>query len=256
VGRTQSAVSQQIQKIEHLFGKVFFLRGKSCELTKEGQLLLNHAKKILNSHFELIDSFKDPDLKGEVSFGLPEDFAYMYLTVLISNFMQTHPRILFNIKIDLTLNLFDSFRKQELDLVLVKMNHLDDFPNGQKIWTESLEWIGDVNLVQKNKPVPLVLSNFPCIYRARAISVLDKAGIDWRLVCSSTSYAVSISAIKAGMGISVLPRNMIPKGVQVIKSDILPLLNDIHVSLLKRSNDNIVINSFEKFILNALLCLS
>ncbi|MBP9791876.1 MAG: LysR family transcriptional regulator [Rickettsiales bacterium] len=252
IGRTQSAVSQQIKKIEQLFNKSFFVRGKQCKLTKDGQLLLNNAKKILNIHFEIIDGFKNPDLRGEVSFGLPEDFAHLYLSKLTSDFIDKHPRILFNIKTDLTLNLFESFRKKELDLVLVKMNQPDDFPNGQEIWTESLEWVGDINLVQRNKPIPLVLSHDPCVYRAGAINVLDKSMLSWRLAVSSTSYVVSIAAIKARMGISVLPRNMIPQDIKIIKSNILPKLNDIHVSLLKHFDHNVVVNSFERFILDKL----
>jgi DNA-binding transcriptional LysR family regulator len=252
IGRTQSAVSQQIKKIEQLFNKSFFIRGKKCKLTKDGQLLLNNAKKILDIHCEIIDGFKNPDLKGEVSFGLPEDFAHLYLSKLTSDFIDKHPRILFNIKTDLTLNLFESFRKKELDLVLVKMNQPDDFPNGQEIWTESLEWVGDVNIVQANKPIPLVLSHDPCIYRSCAINVLDKSKLSWRVAVASSSYVVSLAAIKARMGISVLPRNMIPKELQIIKSNMLPKLNDIHVSLLKHSNNNIVVNSFERFILDKL----
>lgn len=252
IGRTQSAISQQIKKIEELFNKSFFVRGKKCTLTKDGHLLLNNAKKILNIHFEIVDGFKNPELRGEVSFGLPEDFAHLYLSKLVADFIDKHPRILFNIKTDLTLSLFESFRKKELDLVLVKMSQPDDFPDGQEIWTESLEWVGDVNLVQENKPIPLVLSHDPCIYRSRAINVLDKSKLSWRLAVASTSYVVSIAAIKARMGISVLPRNMIPEEMQIIKSNILPKLNDIHVSLLKHSNNNIVVNSFERFILDKL----
>ena len=75
VGRTQSAISQQMTKLEHLLGKPLLTRGKTFALTPEGDIFLGYARQIFALHREAMDRFKEPELEGEVRFGLPENFA-------------------------------------------------------------------------------------------------------------------------------------------------------------------------------------
>lgn len=252
VGRTQSAVSQQINKLEHMLNKSLFVRNKIFYLTPEGEVFLGYARQIFALHREAIDRFKEPELKGKVSFGLPEDFASVYLAEVLADFSRIHPRILLNIECDLTLNLFSRFKKKEFDLVLVKMNRPEDFPNGLDVWSEPLRWVGDSSLIDKSKPIPLVLSPYPCVYRASAIKALEESGCAWRLVFSSPSHASLVAAVKAGMGISIMPYRIIPGELKALDPALLPKLADTHVSLLKYEANNTAINTLEEFVLRKL----
>ncbi len=252
VGRTQSAISQQINKLELMLGKHLLIRGKTFALTTEGEIFLSYARQIFSLHREAMSRFKEPDLEGEVSFGLPENFASVYLSAVLADFSRFQPRILLNIECDLTLNLFDKFKSKELDIVLVKMNRPEDFPNGVYVWSEPLRWVGDSSLISEDKPIPLVLSPNPCVYRASAIKALEEAGRSWRLVFSSTSYTSTVASVKAGMGITVMPYTMIPSGLQTAEATVLPNLPDTHVSLLKHKADNPAINTLEEFVLKKL----
>lgn len=252
VGRTQSALSQQISRLESMLNTKLFIREKKLVLTAEGEVFLGYARQIFALHREAADRFKEPALVGEVRFGLPENFAYRYLSEVLVDFSRIHPRILLNIECDLTLNLFEKFKKKELDLVLVKMNRPEDFPNGIDVWSEPLMWVGDSKLIEAGKAVPLVLSPQPCVYRAAAINALESASYPWRLTFSSTSYTSTIAAVKAGMGISVMPQTMIPDELLPIDKNKLPILPDTHVSLLKHLSDNEAINSLESFVLKKL----
>ena len=252
VGRTQSAISQQIFKLENLLGKTLLLRDKNIKLTVEGEIFLSYAKQIFALHCEMMDRFKNPELEGEVSFGLPENFASVFLTDILTEFSRIHPRILLKIECDLTLNLFDRFKQKEFDLVLVKMNRPEDFPNGVDVLSEPLKWIGSTEIVNNDKPLPLVLSPHPCVYRASAIKALESVGRSWRLVFSSPSYAGTIAAVKAGMGITCMPHTMIPKELEALDLLGLPKLEDTHVSLLKHHKNNAAINSLEEFVLRKL----
>lgn len=250
VSRTQSAVSQQITKLENQVGRRLFFREKRLTLTSEGEVLLTYARKIIQLNRDVMDRFKHPELQGEVRFGLPEDFASVFLSDVLTEYASLHPRILLNIECDLTLNLFDRFKRKEFDLVLVKMNRPEDFPNGIDVWSEALEWVGNRELFEwDDQPLPLVLSPQPCVYRARAIHALEKAKRRWRIVFSSHSYAGTIAAVKAGMGVTVLPRNMVPGELEIIRADqAIPNLDDTHISLLKHHDKNMAVNSFEKFV--------
>lgn len=250
VGRTQSAISQQLSKLENILGKQLFVRGKILSLTSDGEMFLGYARQIFSLHCEVIDRFKEPDVEGEVRFGMPEDFASIYLSDVLVSFSRNHPRVLVNIECDLTLNLFDRFKRGDFDLVLVKMSRPHDFPNGLDIYSEKLEWVGHTNyLHDETKPLPLILSPSPCVYRSRAIKALEDAGIKWRLAISSPSYAGTIAAVKAGLGVTVLPRTMIPSHMEMFSLSRLPPLNDTHICLLKHGRGNPALLSFEQFVL-------
>ena len=252
VGRTQSAISQQISKMESLLGKSLLVRGKAFTLTPEGEIFLGYARRIFALHREALDRFKEPELEGEVRFGLPENFASVYLSEILADFSRIHPRILLNIECDLTLTLFERFKKKEFDLVLVKMNRPEDFPNGLDVWSEPLKWVGDRSLIDPAKPVPLILAPQPCVYRASAVKALEQASRPWRLVFSSPSYAGAVAAVRAGMGISVMPQTMIPDGLQPIDAAVLPKLADTHISLIKHVANNAAVNTLEEFVLRRL----
>lgn len=252
VKRTQSAVSQQIAKLEKLLGKDLVRRGKKVGLTPNGEIFLQHAIKIFTMHCEAMDKFKEPELEGEVRFGLPEDFASLYLSDILADFSRIHPRILLNIECDLTLNLFDRFKNKEFDLVLVKMHRPEDFPNGFEVWSEPLRWVGDPALIDQNKPVPLVLSPQPCVYRSSGLKALEKGSRSWRLVFTSPSYAGTVAAVKAGMGVTIMPETMIPDGLSPIDHTLLPALSSIHVSIIKQEADRPSVNTLEDFMLKKL----
>jgi DNA-binding transcriptional LysR family regulator len=255
VGRTQSAVSQQIAKLEFLLEKTLLNRGKSLSLTSDGEIFFMYARQILSLHMEVIDRFKEPELEGAVRFGLPEDFASIYLSDVLVNFARIHPRILLNVECDLTLNLFERFKKSEFDLVLVKMSRPEDFPNGLEVWSEKLEWVGDVSILSNlsaGKPLPLVLSPQPCVYRSRAIQALEEAMIKWQIVFSSPSYSGTLAGVQAGLGLTVLPKTMIPQNLSAIESASLPVLSDTHISLLKHDRGNLAVSTFEEFVLKKL----
>ena len=209
--------------------------------------------KSLPLHREALDRFKQPELSGEVRFGLPEDLATVLLSDILVNFSRIHPRVFLKVECDLTLTLFDRFKRGEFDLILVKMSRPAEFPDGIDLWADSLEWVGKPEYrlpMELDTPLPLVLSPQPCVYRARAIEALEEAGIRWRLVYSSPSYAGTVAAVKAGMGITVFPRIIVPEQLAILHTDSLPTLPQTHVSLLKQGEASKAVQSLEEFVLN------
>lgn len=255
VCRTQSAISQQIAKLEKLVEKPLINRGRELSLTTDGEIFLGYARRIFELHRELLDRFKEPDLQGEFKFGLPEDFATVVLSDVLVDFSRLHPRVILNVECDLTFNLFEQFQQGKFDLILVKMSRPASLKNGINVWSEPVEWIGKPDLLptfNKNSVIPLVLSPQPCIYRENATESLEKAGLKWRLAYSSPSYAGKMAAVKAGLGLTVMQRTMIPDYLERIEHSCLPILNDIHISLLKKDSRNKAIESLEYFLLKKL----
>ncbi|MGQ3890452.1 LysR substrate-binding domain-containing protein [Legionella sp. CNM-4043-24] len=255
VGRTQSAVSQQIAKLELITEKSLINRGKTLSLTTDGELFLGYARKIFELHREALDRFKEPELEGEIRFGLPEDFATMILSDVLVEFSRLHPRVILNVECDLTRNILNRFTQGSSDIVLLKTHQPESLPHARNIWSEGVEWIGKPDFFSafdSNSIIPLVLSPPPCVYRENVIHTLQNAGLRWRLVYSSTSYAGKMAAVKAGLGITAIQRTMIPDYLESIDSPILPRLNDIHISLLKKEGAGKAIESLEYFLLKRL----
>lgn len=257
MNRTQSAVTQQISNLEKKLSARLFHREKKITLTKEGELFLPYASRICGLHQEVLERFKTTELDGEAKIGIPEDFATLFLADVLVDFSHIHPHVFLNVECDLTMHLLNRFKRGELDLVVVKMSTPQEFPHGVEIWKEPLVWVGkyaSLSPKQKDKSLPLVLSPEPCVYRSRAISALEKTPQKWRVVYTSPSYAGTIAAVKANMGITVLPVTMIPDQLEKIDDPFLPPLPDIHVSLLKQnSKPSAAIDTLGQFLLKKLL---
>lgn len=255
VGRTQSAVSQQIAKLEYLIGKELIIRGKDPSLTLDGEIFLNYARKIYTLHRELFDRFKEPEIKGDIHFGLPEDFASMILSDVLVEFSRQHPRVILNVECDLTLNLMKDFETNKYDLILIKNNFNAYAHFGNIISTESVEWVGNLKRLKELSPtstIPLVLSPSPCVYREDVIQALENAEIPWNLTYSSPSYSGKMAAVRAGLGITAIQKSMIPHDLQILKDTFLPKLHDIQISILKSESMSKAVESLNYFLIKKL----
>jgi DNA-binding transcriptional LysR family regulator len=65
------------------------------------------------------------------------------------------------------------------------------------------------------------------------VGALNGAGRQWRIAYTCGSLAGSQAAVRAGLGITVLPRDMVPGDLAAIDSpDELPDLRDTEIALL------------------------
>ena len=80
VGRTPSAISMQVRKMEDLIGRAVFVRdSRSVALTGDGEVLLEHARRMLALNRQVVAHFVQPDLRGVVRMGAPDDAAERFL---------------------------------------------------------------------------------------------------------------------------------------------------------------------------------
>ena len=83
VCRTQSAVSQQMQRLEQLVGKELFARhGRNKLLTEHGIQLLGYARKILRFNDEACSSLMFSNLQGVLTIGASDQSADTILPFL------------------------------------------------------------------------------------------------------------------------------------------------------------------------------
>ncbi|HEV2560273.1 MAG TPA: LysR substrate-binding domain-containing protein [Microvirga sp.] len=239
VGRTQSTVSLQIKKLEEGLGRRVFERepGRDLQLTPEGEILLSFARQILRLSDEARSRLMEPDVAGTVRLGTPEDFATAHLPDVLARFARAHPRVALDVNCDFTVNLLDGFSKGQYDLVLFKREPQGrSGGNGVGVWREELVWAASPRLVLgPGEPLPLVLAPVPDVYRKRALASLDEVKRPWRIVYTSPSLAGLQAAVRAGLGMTVLPREMVPQGLVVLSGTEhgLPTLPDTEIVLYR-----------------------
>jgi DNA-binding transcriptional LysR family regulator len=227
VGRSQSAVSAQIRRLEDGFGRHLVARDtRNVALTAEGERLLGPARQMIAAADALRERFRGPEISGEVRFGSPEDFASAYLPEVLAGFARAHPAVRLTVSCQLTLPLIEAFEAGALDVVVVKEDPGARTPGARVLWREELVWVGAV----QGGVVPLVLSPAPCVYRRRAVAALDAAGRAWREVFVSPSFAGMAAAVRAGLGVAVMPRAMLPAGLELAEG--LPALEAAEISIL------------------------
>lgn len=235
LGRAQSTISLQMKRLEETLGRTLLERNAHMvRVTGDGEALLAYARRILALNDEAVARMFEPELEGLVRLGTPEDFATTHLPAVLSAFARSHPRVALEVTTDLTLNLLERFHGGEFDLVLVKREPLGPM-QGMRVWREPLVWAAlDHAASGPADALPLVVSPHPCVYRKRALAALDQCGRRWRIAYTSTSLAGAQAAVRAGLGVTVLPRDMVPPGLVTLGAeDGLPLLDDTEIALIE-----------------------
>lgn len=232
--RRQSTLSLQIKRLEDGLGKRLLDRtSRRLRLTAAGEALLGQARQMLELNDRLVASLDEPALAGTVRLGTPEDFATTHLPQVLARFSQTYPSVQLEVTCDLTLTLLRRFREGDFDLVLVKREP-ERSDRGVRVWREPLVWVASEKLAVPDKgPLPLVVSPPPCVYRKRATDSLGRLKRPWRIAYSCASLAGQHAAVKAGLGVTVLPKDMVPAGLAAIeRRSGLPDLHDTEIALL------------------------
>lgn len=231
LGRTQPAISLQMRRLEDQVNATLLDRsGKSVTLTTEGASLLPQARKLLRLNDEIVATLGEGELEGEVRFGAPEDIATMHLPGILGAFTRSHPRIKLAVTCDYTANLLDQMSRGMLDLALIKREPMG--PDlGVRVWREPLVWVALDPSILDSSPLPLIIAPAPDIYRKRALGTLDAAGLPYRASFTSPSLSGQMAALRAGLGVGVLPAAMAPRDLSVLHG-ILPPLSDSEIALV------------------------
>lgn len=233
VFRSQSAVSLQINRLESVLGERLFRRSaRNVTLTPAGERLSGYAARLLALNEETLAAFGDTEVSGVIRLGTPEDFATSHLPSALRRFSDAYPKVQLDVVCDLTLTLIDRFRAGRLDVTLIKREPAAAL-DGQRVWREPLVWVArSAQEFEMETGVPLVVNPEPCVYRKRAFDTLSKHGYRPRAAYVCGSLAGSLAAVRAGLGITVLPRDMAPADLATDHGRRLPLMDDTEIVLV------------------------
>ncbi len=225
LGRSQSAVSTQLRKLEEQLGEPLVKKaGRGLALTTAGEGLLSYAKRLLELNDEAVDAIRGSALEGWVRLGLPQDFADTFLPAVLGRFARAHPKVRVEVHVDRSAPMIEKTAKGDLDMALVWGNGTGH-PHAQRVAELSVSWIGRPGwdgrptMGADPQPIPLVAFEPPCSFRAAGIAALDEAGIPWRLVFTSPSLSGLWAAAEAGLGITPRTTISMPKALAALDAD-------------------------------------
>lgn len=216
VGRSQSAVSQQVLRLEHLVGqRVFERSSRSLALTAGGERLLPAARGMIEANDRLMHALREPAAKGLLRLGISEDFLPGQLPRMLARFARLYPGVEIDLVTGLSRDLIDAYGNGQFDAVIAKK----DSParRGRVIWREPLLWMAAAaHAGREDGPVPLVMLPKPCFYRDMMTAALGEAGRDWVVGCTTSSLTAAQAAVAGGLGVTVLGRSFLRDDMRVL----------------------------------------
>ncbi|MBS0867606.1 transcriptional regulator LrhA [Enterobacter ludwigii] len=250
VCRTQSAVSQQMQRLEQLVGKELFARhGRNKLLTEHGIQLLGYARKILRFNDEACMSLMYSNLQGVLTLGASDESADTILPFLLNRISSVYPKLALDVSVKRNAFMIEMLNENKVDLVVT--THRPGQFNCLTLRTSPTHWYCAAEYVlQKGEPIPLVLLDDPSPFRDMVLSALNEANIPWRLAYVASTLPAVRAAVKAGLGVTARPVEMMSPDLRVLgKSDGLPALPDTEYLLCHNTSSN---NELAKVVFEAM----
>lgn len=204
-GRTQSALSMQMRRLESLLERHLFQRtGRGVVPTAEGEIFLGYATRILALSDEAVARLRRGEISGGVRIGLAEEISAAVLPSMIGRLHRAYPDIQLDVVVDDSSALARLWREEELDIVLGTTAAVAT--DALIAWNVELHWVCALDyVVDEQRPLDLVTFVAPCLWRRRMIDALVAAGREHRITFTTQSVTALQAAIENGLGVGLLP---------------------------------------------------
>lgn len=209
LGLSQPAISSQIKRIEHAVGGSIFQKSANGSSTTElGKLVLAQAKKILEANDQLLLLRGAAPDDQSVRLGLSNIYSQRVLEVMGKADM-ANVCIYADNSAEIVKGLFDGF----VDIaIFLSTSDIESDANIEVIdcRDDEVTWVRAKDFtLSPGAPIPLL--TWPGqITHELMIQALERKGMIYRIAFSSPDYHARLEAAKAGVGLTLLPKRMVP----------------------------------------------
>lgn len=212
VGRTQSAISLQMKRLEDLAGCSLFERGsRGVVPTRSGLQLLTHARRVVTLLEEADLALKAPPLTGPVRLGLPEEYGHAVLARALGAFASRHPNVEVTARYGPSAENLSRMSAGALDLAVVF--DWQDTPGGEVLRHDPTIWVtSDQHHIHERCPLPIALYTSSGWCTDYAIKSLDQRGIAYRVAYTSDTNGGLRLAVMSGLAVAPISRSNVPEG--------------------------------------------
>lgn len=233
VGRSQSAVSMQMQRLEEMVGNQLLVRGpRTVTPNAIGEDFLIYARRLLKLSDEAWASVTRPKETGSVRLGVPDDYAAFLLPPVLSRFAEDHPLVTVELVCEQSTALVKTLAEGRLDLAIV--TRLPDQAL-DVIRLERFVWVASPNHVAwQADPLPVALFEPGCAARMNVLQALGQADRSYRCTYSSASLLGLVAVVQAGLAVAGLAQRSVPPSLRIIGgNEGLPALPDLEIGILR-----------------------
>jgi DNA-binding transcriptional LysR family regulator len=234
LGVTQPAVSAQIKRLQMLLGSELLDKSApGVTLTQTGELVVSYARRLLQINDQILHLAGPRPAARTLRLGVAVDFTGSALAWTLAGFRTRWPDVSFDIRRAPAETLLQDLRLGDLDLILTLSGMKSD-PDARSQWTEELVWVrGGSTPLDADGSVALVTCGEGCTYHRLAVEGLEKAGRSYQIALTAPGLADVISAVAAGLGVTVLARSRIDT-IDLSEDRMLPKLPDVVCSIYVR----------------------
>ncbi len=228
VGRTQSAITQQMQNLEQIVGMPLFVaKGRRRQLTEAGLTLLRNGHEIISLCNQAVAASQKSLSTGTIRIGAPQEIAEELLPKVLNDFAKSWPKIRVVIYVERSPILMQMLENGQLDLTL-STRRSGNYKSVLLLKMPAL-WIASKNWqYNPDEPIPLALSDEPSMFRRIALTSLDLSGQTYVERMTSSSLAGVRLAVAAELGITVRTKSSFFADTKILtEKDGLPSLPDI-----------------------------
>ncbi|MBZ9989069.1 LysR family transcriptional regulator [Mesorhizobium sp. BH1-1-5] len=233
IGRSQSAVSMQMQRLEDMVGNQLLVRGpRTVTPNAAGEDFLIYARRLLKLSDEAWASVTRPKETGSVRLGVPDDYAAFLLPPVLSRFAEDHPLVTVELVCEQSTALVKTLAEGRLDLAIV--TRLPDQPL-DVVRLERFVWVASPNHVAwQTDPLPVALFEPGCAARMNVLQALGGTDRSYRCTYSSASLLGLVAVVQAGLAVAGLAQRSVPPSLRIIgANEGLPVLPDLEIGILR-----------------------
>ena len=215
LNRVQSNVTTRVRQLESELGVELFVReGKKLHLSPEGKLLLDYADRLLDLAQEAREAVHDAEPRGLLRLGTGESTAAMRLPVPMNEYLGRYPDVTLELRTGNTRELAAAVLGGDLDAALVSEPIADAPFDKVAIYEEELVIIAaaghaPIKSPRDARPQTVLAFESGCSYRQRLEDWFAHHGEMPDRIVEITSYHAMLGCVVAGMGISLMPRNVL-----------------------------------------------
>lgn len=235
VGRTRSAVSMQMKRLEDQFAEspIFTYSGRRKQLSATGEVLLSHARNILALNDTLWRSMAASNSPGLIRLGAPDDYVYSLLPDILDRYAKVFPHIQVEVTCEPSEGLSQLIMLDKLDLAVVTRRPSDNV--SETIRVEPIVWVtAKGKQFSPEDALPLAMFQAGCVARAKTIEACVKAGREYRVAYSSASIAGLLSPVRAGLAAAAIARCSVPDDLEIAPASAnMPEVEGIDIALMR-----------------------
>ncbi|MBL6448604.1 LysR family transcriptional regulator [Fulvivirga sp. 29W222] len=222
---TQSALSQQIQRMETILGQELFVRtNRKVILSHAGELLKEEAEAILMQLKKSMEQwqFRVEGGEGIVRIGFVGSAMQIYLPKLLKEFTSKYPRIKFYLKELSNKDQLLALDKKELDIGFLRSNNLMANMHSLPVFKENLTLvlpenhaITEQNFVDIGQLADESYILFPNesshLFFGQIMTLCKEHGFTPRISHQSIHGPTIFKLVESGLGISIVPNSLVDK---------------------------------------------